>query len=67
MKKQFLNPVLVLQCCGRAHWIMLSALTTAPAWHGQELERRVRQGQGRSPCGFKGRQSSGTVISQLSH
>lgn len=54
-RSQFLKPVLVWQCCGRAHWITFSALTTAPAWCGQELEWKGQTGPGNEPQWLEGK------------
>lgn len=54
-RSQFLKPVLVWQCRGTAHWIMFSALTTAPAWRGQELERKGQTGPGNEPQWLEGK------------
>lgn len=66
-RSQFLKPVLVWQCCGRAHWIMFSALTTVPAWLGQKLDRKGQTGPGHEPLWLEGKAKLRDLSSLSSH
>lgn len=66
-RSQFLKPVLVWQCRGRAHWIIFFALTTAPAWRGQKLERKVQTGPGNEPLWLEGKAKLRDLSSLSSH
>lgn len=48
-RSQFLKPYLAVL------WIMFSALTTAPAWRGQKLERKGQTGPGTGPLWLEGK------------